>query len=269
MTLSAPELSGEDIQLELERIFKDKRRAPIAALHGRGEAATVSAAGRQWQVVPTACEMQMRAEMPLPGQEDKAGRVFLVDWTDRPLPLDLSCRLAKGRLISISRGTRLAVLLGARQAEPGLMGTGLATVLLSGEVSGLKKVSGIRLTRRDAMRHFLHAWAGFPLAEEMTPARLTAWCMGSNAGIALVGKADKNEAWMKLRGELSEFVEQEAGRLARLVWQAWEQDQVQRFVQGAVLVEAHTRKRDAVAEGLLQGRLTELAPGYGVAAARA
>ena len=269
MRLSAPELSAEDIQHELTRIFSSDRRSHLAALHGRGDPGTVSALGRQWEVVPTTCEMQMRAEMPLPGQKAGPGRVFLVDWTDRPLPLDLSCRLAKGRLISISRGTRLAVLLGARQAEPGLMGTGLAAVLLSGEVSGLKKVSGIRLTRRDAMRHFLHAWAGLPLSDEMTPARLAAWCMGNDAGAALVRKGEENDAWQRLRGELVAFVEQEAGSLARLIWLAWEQDQVQRFVQVAVLVDAHTRKKDAVAEGLLQGRLTELAPGYGVELLRA
>jgi len=72
------------------------------------------------------------------------------------LPLDLGCRLAGGRVWQVSRETRLASLFGARQAETGLMGTGLAAVLLSGEVPGLKKVAGIHLSRHYMVRDFLH-----------------------------------------------------------------------------------------------------------------
>lgn len=263
MTHVAPELSSSDIQLELDRIFSRERRAFVAALYGRGTPGHVTAAGRDFEVVPTACEMELRARMPLPDSRSEQGRVFLIDWTDRPLPLDLSCRLAAGRIFQISRGTRLAGLFGARQAEPGLMGSGLSRVLLSGEVAGLKKVSGIRLTRADAMRRFLQAWADFPLGDKLTMAQLVPWCLRSDAGAALVHKAAESEAWQKLRAELREFVGQEAGPAAELLWRAWEQNGAYRFVQVAVLVEAHVRKGDAVAEGLLQGRLPELAPGFG------
>ncbi len=263
MTHVAPELSSSDIQLELDRIFSGERRAFVAALYGRGEADHVTAAGRGWEVVPTSCEMELRARMPLPNSCSEQGRVFLVDWTDRPLPLDLSCRLAAGRIFQISQGTRLAGLFGARQVEPGLMGTGLARVLLSGEVSGLRKVSRILLTRAAAMRRFLQAWADFPLGGKLTMAQLVPWCIRSDAGPTLVHKAAESDAWKDLRAELRDFVGQEAGPAAELLWRAWEQNLADRFVQVAVLVEAHVRQGDAVAEGLLQGRLPELAPGFG------
>ena len=263
MTHAAPELSKGDIQIELDRIFSRERRAFLAALYGRGEPGHLTAAGRDWVVVPTACEMELRARMPLSDSHTEQGRVFLVDWTDRPLPLDLSCRLAAAQIFQISRSTRLAGLFGARQAEPGLMESGLSRVLLSGEITGLKKVSGIRLTQADAMRRFLQAWANFPLGDKLTMAQLVPWCLRSNAGEALVQKAVESDAWQKLRAELRDFVWHEAGPAAELLWRAWEHNLASRFVQVAVLVEAHVRKGDAVAEGLLQGRLPELAPGFG------
>jgi hypothetical protein len=261
---SASELSAADIQLELERIFGKEHRANLAALYGKGEAGTLSARGREWTVVPTNCEMELRACMPEHGNLPAGqGLVFLLDWTERPLPLDLSSRLAGQRVFRISRGTRLAVLLGARQTEPGLMETGLAAVLLSGEVSRIRKVTSPVLTRKDAYRRFLDAWLGVPVTDELTPARVLSWCMASSAGPALGQKAGASEPWSKLRDELRAFVGKEADELAALGWIAWEQGLTERFVQLAVLVDAHRRAGDPVAEGILQGQLGQLGPGFG------
>ena len=261
----APPLTAEDIRLELDRIFSKERRSGLAALYGTGDAGNLSARGREWAVVPTECEMELRARMPeqgsLPAGE---GRVFLLDWTERPLPLDLAARLAGGRVFRISRGTRLAVLLGARQTETGLMETGLAAVLLSGEVSRLKKVSSPVLTRAEAYRRFLEAWLGLPTSDELSAARVLSWCMGSSAGPALVQKTTNSEPWSRLRDELRTFIREQAGEIAELVWIAWEQGQAERFVQVAVLVDAHRRCGDPVAEGILQGQLGQLGPGFGM-----
>ena len=175
---AVPRLSESDIQLEIERIFSKERRARLTALYGTGDAGTVSARGKQWQIVPTRCELELRARMPAPG-EDGPPKVFLVDWTERPLPLDLGCRLAAGRVFRISRGTLLAVQLGARQAEAKLIGTGLADVLLAGDVGGLKKVSGLTLTWQEAYRRFLDAHLGLPLAAAMNAAGVAAWAAGA------------------------------------------------------------------------------------------
>ena len=257
-------LSATDIQLELERIFGKDRRANLAALYGTGDFGTLSARGREWTVVPTQCEMELRARMPAQGDLPVGqGLVFLLDWTERPLPLDLSARLAGGRVFRISRGTRLAVLLGARQTEPGLMETGLAAVLLSGDVSGLKKVTSPVLTRADAYRRFLEARLGMPATDKLSATRVVSWCMASSAGPALVQKAGASEPWSRLRDELRSFIRSEAKALAELGWIAWEQGLTERFVQIAVLVDAHRRTRDPVAEGILQGQLGQLGPGFG------
>jgi len=261
--MTAPDLSPTDIQREVERVFQRPHRAFMTALYGHGDATTFSVVGRRWRVIPTSCEMQMRAEMPTPGDEDGYGRVFLVDWAESPLPLDLACRLAAGRVYQVSRDSRLAGLFGARRTEPGLMGSGLASVLLSGEITGIKKVSGILLTRNDAFRHFLSAWAGFPLGDPMTAASLVSWCLDSKSGATLIKKGIDSSEWRLLGQELREFVEHEAGKSAAMVWASFEQSSVRRFVQVAVLVEAHNRRQDAVAEGLLQGRVGDLGPGFG------
>jgi hypothetical protein len=259
----APELSEGDLQLELHKLFDRARRSFLVALYARGEAGRVSAMGRDWEVIPTQSEMTLRERMPRLDQAREDGKVFLIDWSERPLPLDLSSRLAGGRVYHVSRSTRLAALFGARHADPELEGSGLASVLLSGDVPSVKKVSGLRLTRRDAVRHFLHAWAGFPLADEMNAHRLARWCIASNAGPALAQKADQSKAWRKTRAELQGYVEEQAGALGGLCWQAWEQGMARRFVEVAVLLDAHARVRAPVAEGLLQGRLPQLAPGFG------
>ena len=264
MTNAAPELSASDIQLEVERIFSKKRRSLLTAFHGRGQPGTVIAAGQEWDVVPTTCELELRARMPSDKARTPRGTVFLVDWTDRPLALDLACRLAGGRAYQVSRSTRLAGLFGARDVESSLLGTGLAAVVLAGELPKLKKVSGLRLTRCDALRRVLNAWADFPISEGLTPGRLAQWSLRNGAGRALAAKAEESEPWRRLRRELEELVESDAGRLGRLVWNAWLQDEVPRFVEVLLLVDAHARRGDAVAGGVLQGRLLELAPGFGV-----
>ena len=259
----APRLSHTDIQREVEKIFARPRRADLAALYGRGEGGRMIARGKTWEVVPTTCELDLRAKMPGPAEILKTGRVYLLDWTERPLPLDLACRFAAGRVFQIAQDARLAALFGARSADASLLGSGLAAVLLSGDVPNLKKVSGLRVEKVDAYRRFLDAWADLPPGLTLEPGPLAAWCSGSKQGPALAARADQSEAWSRLRDELRSFVEREAGPLGRLAWRAWEQGLGRRFLQLAVLVQAHGHAREAVAEGLLQGRLEDLGPGFG------
>jgi len=271
--MSAPVLSDGDVQLEVERIFSKERRSQLTALYGTGRPGTVSVNGKQWKVVPTRCEIEMRAAMPVPTADaERPGEriVFLVDWAMRPLPLDLACRLAAGRVFQVARDTRLAALFGARQTGPGLAGTGLSAVLLSGEVGGLKKVSGLLLTREDAYRRFMDAALGWPLGSEMTPAAVVAWCAGSEAGPGFVRRGENGDAWHRLRGEVAEFVgeqshrmDERAGFFAVLAWEAWEGGLGARWLQSAVLVDALARVEDPVADGVLQGSLAQLGPGLG------
>ncbi len=262
--MTAPRLSESDLRLEIERIFGKDRRAKVAALFGTGEESSFFMGGDQWNVVPTRCELDLRVRLPeRPGNGGDAGTVFLVDWTEEPLPLDIRCRLAGGTVFRVSRGTRLATLLGARQAEDGLMSTGLAQVLLSGEVTGLKKVSGLALTREAAMRRFLDAWAGLPLADSLTAASVMTWAARNETGPALTRRAEANPMWDRLRGEVRDFVSTRAGALAGLAWRAWEAGEGATFIAFAVLVEAQHRTGDAVARGLLQATLQSRLPSVG------
>lgn len=266
---AAPRLAEQEIKTEIGRIFARERRAQVTALYGSGEPANFNLDGQEWRVIPTRSELELRAQMPLPNAQENL--CFLVDWTEDLLPLDLRCRLAGGNVFRISRGARLAGLFGARQTESTLLQTGLATVLLAGEITDLKKVTGLRLTHQDAVRHFLHAFAGWPLSEALTPSNLARWCFNNPAGVALVQRAEENDSWRKMLTELREAVKTSAGPnegaqpIAACVWAAWEQDNVPRMIEIAMLVAAHMRRRNPMAQGLLQGRLTQLAPGFGPA----
>ncbi len=264
--MNAPRLSQDDVQLEVERIFSKERRSRLTALYGAGDAGSITVRGQDWRIVPTRCELELRAEMPAPGEGDEARKVFLIDWTERSLPLDLGCRLAAGRVFRISRDTLLAVHFGARQAEQRLVGTGLAEVILAGEVAGLKKVSGLTLTREEAYRRFMEAHLRFPLAETVSAATIAAWAAGDDSGPGFVHRTEGSEGWQRLRGELADFVEEAAGDpVARLAWIAWERGLGRRFLELAVLVDAHRRLEDPVAKGMLQGQLEQLGPGFGLA----
>jgi len=265
MGVVAPELSENDIRLELERIYAKERRSQLAALFGSGPAGTLQFQGEAWEVVPTRCEFELRAKLPPPG-EAEGHRVYLIDWTEQPLPLDISCRFAAGRIFQISRDTRLASLFGARQAEPGLMATALARVLLSsGSSLKLKKVATPRLTREEAYRRFLDARLDVPLEGPLDAQRVVLWGLRSDAGPAFVRATDGNERFAGLRKELTDFVREQGGPLAGLAWVAWELGQVRRLLTLGLLVDAHLRRGDVYAAGLLEGQASLLAPGFGPA----
>ncbi|MFC1610309.1 BREX-2 system phosphatase PglZ [Myxococcota bacterium] len=261
MSSLAPSLSTEEIRQEISRIFRKPRNSDLVALFGRGQSGQLSAMGRHWEVVPTLCELELRAAMPRPGE--KTPKVFLVDWTDRPLPLDLACRIAGDRVHTISRDSRLASLFGAREVEPGLMGTGLAAVLLGGEFEDIPKATSPRVTIDEAYRGFLRLAFGMSAAGVLDLGLLAAWCLDDEHGPNFSKRCDESADWNKLRGELRAYVEKQGGALAGLVWRAWEQGFGSRFLQAAVLAEAHKRLADPVAEGLLQGVMPTLAPGFG------
>ena len=263
--MSAPVLSESDIRQEVERIFSRDHRSRMVALYGSAAPGEVRVREETWTIVPTTCELELRSKMPLPGEP--GARVFVIDWTDRPLPVDLSARLAGGRVYQISRDTRLATLFGARYAESGLMSTGLAAVLLSGEVTGLRKVAGLQLTRADAYAAFIEAWLEFD-GKSASLAELIAWCARSERGPALGGKAATSQAWDALRRELRAFWDgqhSDLGKVYGLVWLAWGQNLGRRLVQILVLLDAWRQLRDPVARGLLLGRLGDLGPGFGLA----
>src|SRR5262245_2796584 len=98
----SPVLSEADVRLEVERLFRRKHRTLLVALFGRGEPGRFELNGRSWEIIPTSCELELRKNLPLdlpdPDRLTCSGSVYLVDWAEDALPLDVSCRLAGGRI---------------------------------------------------------------------------------------------------------------------------------------------------------------------------
>lgn len=259
----APELRSADIQGELERIFAKDRRSHLVALYGRGAEGMVSAAGRPFKVVPTQCELDMRSRMPLPAREYFPGSVFLVDWT-QSLPMDLACRLARGRMLQISSEARLGSLFGAHSVDPDLRGRAITRVLLSGEVTDLPKVSGQRLTREDAYRRLLKARLDYPLEATLAPQDLVPWCARDVKGVDFVGQGEPESNWAGLVKEVRALIEGKSS-VSGAAWLAWEAGQGARFVELCLLLEAALARGDADSflEVELTGKLGTLAPGWG------
>lgn len=264
---AAPLLRPSDIRKELERIFSKDRRSHLAALFGRGEAGEVVARAKTFTVVPTRCELEMRSKMPAPRLGERPRMVFLVDWRDEALPLDLSCRLAGGKMFRISRDTRLASLFGAQAVQPDLLNTALATVLLSGALESVKKVTGQQLLVRDAYRRFLGALFDLPIEGELSAELILSFCARSEHGPALVARAGGDDVWARLRSEVAAFIRKEAGPLAEAAWRAWECNQGKLFVELCLVVEAVKAQlgEGTYEQGLLRGELRSRAPAWGEA----
>lgn len=266
MASKAPLLGHQDIKAELDRIFARRRAPLLAALYGRGEKRTVLAQGFAFEVTPTRSELELRSLMPDPAVELHEGRVFLVDWTDEQLPLDLACRFAGRRMYRVTSETRLASLFGARSVDLSLLRTALAQVLLADHDLDLGKIAGQVLQTQDAYRRFLKARVDLPLEGALSAERLLAWAVTSDAGPGFAGQEGKT--WTQLREEIASFIEAEAtpgGALAAAVWRAWEHGEGRRCLDLALILEAlvPVLGRGSYAEGVLKGALPTVAAGWG------
>ena len=256
VSLPAPRLTKEMITSELGRIFAKERRSHLVAFFGTGDEATLPVNARTFTVVPTRSELDLRRRMPALLDRDDGGFVYLVDWAEQ-LPLDISGRLASGRLQRIDKDTRIASLYGAREVDPRLLGTALSRVVLSRpEISArLPAVSGQVLQRDDAYVRLLNALVGYPLGEDESRASFIAWCVQNGSGPTIAKVAADNEG---LADELAEVVANKHGGLAAAAWQAWLTGQGEAFLHHALLVHAVLPNwgQGAYAEGVLEDRLS-------------
>lgn len=250
----APRLSATEIQVEVERLFRREHRSHLVALFGRGEAETLVVDGASWDIVPTRCELDLRAHLPAPDEPLGARRVFLVDWVEDTLPLDISCRLAGGRVYHIARDARLAALFGARQVEPGLAGTALARLLLSGELRDIRKVPGFSVGRDDAWIRLLEARVDLPEEAAATPLDLLRWARTSGRGAGFRKATEESSLWRPVRRELLEWLERRLGPLGHLVWRSWEEGLTDRLLQVLVLMES-SHQADPFVQGQLVGAI--------------
>lgn len=257
---TAPLLTEADLRVEIERLFRHKHRNHLVALYGRGEPGRFELDGSTWNVVPTRCELDLRAQLPV--RDDPTLRtVYLVDWAEDALPLDVGCRLAGGRIYHVARDARLAALFGARQVDGGLAGTALARLLLSGELTGLRKVSGLRLTRDEAWLRFVEARLGLPEDATGDAAALLRWTRGNDGGPAFARQGESDETLRAVQHELRDWLADRLKAIGLLVWRAWETGQTDRLLQVLVLLDAGQCVDDAFTRGLLGGQVAAWLPG--------
>jgi hypothetical protein len=257
----APLLLEADIRLEVERLFRRDHRSKLLALFGRGQPGRFELDGMSWEIVPTACELELRSKLPAPGNVIGAGSVYLVDWAEDALPLDVSCRLAGGRIYHVARDARLAALFGARQVDPGLASTALARLVLSGGVTGLRKISGLRLTFGDLWKRVLDARLGVPESALTDGAAWLAWARSSDAGPSFARACESDDVLRAVRRELLSWLEERLGPVGVLGFRAWELGLVDRALQALLLLVAVEQTEDAYLRGLVNGQIASIAPG--------
>src|SRR5688572_7605416 len=233
-----PLLSEADVRLEVERLFRRDHRSKLLALFGRGQPGRFELDGLKWEIIPTACELELREKLPQAEEPATTGSVYLVDWAEDALPLDVSCRLAGGRIYHVARDARLAALFGARQVDPGLASTAVARLALSGSIEGLRKVTGLRLTKSDLWKRVLEARFGIPeRALESGPEWLR-WVRASDAGPAFARTCESDDLLRAVRRELGEWLEERLPGEGVLGFKAWELGRVDRALQALTLLVA-------------------------------
>ncbi len=255
-----PLLSDADVRLEVERLFRRDHRSKLLALFGRGQPGRFELDGLRWEIVPTSCELELRSKLPTPGEPTTMGSVYLVDWAEDALPLDVSCRLAGGRIYHVARDARLAALFGARQVDQGLASTALARLVLSGGVTGLRKVTGLRLTTNDLWKRVLEARFGIPESALESKSAWLRWARASDAGPAFVRASEADDLLRAVRRELLAWLEERLGSVGVLGFRAWELGLVDRALQALLLLVAVEQSEDAYLRGLVNGQVASIAP---------
>ena len=250
-----PLLSDSDVRLEVERFFRREHRSKLLALFGRGQSGVFEFDGLRWEIVPTSCELDLRSKLPAPGEPTDRGSVYLVDWAEDTLPLDISCRLAGGRIYHVARDARLAALFGARQMDHGIASTALARLVLSGGVTGLHKVSGLRLTTSDLWKSVLGARFGISESALESGSEWLRWARSSDAGPAFVRASEGDDLLRAVRRELLAWLEERLGSIGVLTFRAWELGLVDRVLQTLVILVASEHSEDPYLRGLVDGQL--------------
>ena len=259
----APFLTLSEVRQEVERIFRRDHRSNLVALFGQGQDEQFDLQGRMWSVVPTRCELELRERLPRPDEDPRVGRVYLVDWTPDMLPLDIGCRLAGGRLYHVARDARLASLFGARQVEPGLAGTALAKLFLSGAVPQPKKVQGLRLTRAAAWQSLLEGKLRVPGEAIGSVGALVAWAADHDGGPSYVRLCEEEDLWRAGRRELHAWLDSTLGEPGVVVWRAWELALGPRLQEVLPLLAAARAAGDPFLAGQLAGQLSAWLPNLG------
>jgi PglZ domain len=259
---SLPTLSARDLEAELEELHRAPRRSLTTAFHGAPTAglesvtATVCGEPVRFRVSHATCELALRQALS-GAQEQDAPLVLLVDFDGR-LPLDVTGRLASGKVRHVTEERRLARLFGARAVSPEVLASPLKDALMA-EGGDFGALPGATLDLDTAWRRYLARRTELPADAALSEERVVAHCAVAGDARALGRVLAARPA---LESALHTYLAERAGPVARLAWRAWTRGRgadVAAFafvLQGAV----EAVERSEYLEAWLGLRLAELDP---------
>lgn len=218
---SLPTLSARDLEAELEELYRGPHRGWISAFHGAPapglDSVTVEVGGehKRFRVAHATCELALRQAMSAAAEQDEA-LVVLVDFDGR-LPLDVTGRLATGKVRHVTEERRLARRFGVRAVSPEVLASPLKDALLA-EGGDFGALPGATLDLDTAWRRYLGHMAGLPADAALSEERVVAHCAVAGDARALGRVLAARPA---LDGALLKYLDERAGRVARLAWRAW------------------------------------------------
>jgi hypothetical protein len=260
VSAALPTLSARDLEDELGRIHARKHRALTTAFYGVPELGlervTVTVKGEpvRFCVAQATCELEVRRALAGARGEPV---VVLVGYSER-LPLDITGRLAGGKVRHITEAERLARLTGARAVSTEVLASALKDAILADGVSP-GALSGSTLDLDTAWRRYLEHMIGLIASAPLTEERVVAHVAQARD---MRGFARLLAARPALAEELHEYLERRSGRVARLAWRAWERGQGLEVAAMALILQAAREEleRSEYLAGWLGLRLSDLDP---------
>lgn len=218
---AVPILSERDLEEELRRIHARRRRTLVTGFYG-APAPGLASVGvtpddqppQRFRVAHVRCELAVRRQLHL---ADRQPVVLLFDYEGR-VPLDISSRLAGGKVRLIPDERRLARLFSAAAVSPEVLASPLKEALLA-DSTGYGALPGLTLDLDTAWRRYLDRMAGFPASAPLSEEHVIAHCAVAGDPTDFRAGLERRQS---LRDELHKYLGERAGPVARLAWRAWE-----------------------------------------------
>jgi len=250
--IEAPLLQQRDIEEELKAIHAQERRSLTTALFGRVERELVvsvplcTGAMATFKVIPVGSELAIRKALV----EARGEPVALLVESEH-LPLDITARLAHGKVLHIARSRRLANLLGARPTAELLASKLAGAVLREGHAYDVKS-SGLAIDLDAAWRLFLQRHLG----HQVEGSSDEAWVVLSARVTSADGLVQALARELGLRDELVAWLDQVFGPAAPIAFAALERGQAGLVPQIGFILDAALPR--AKSDGYLLAKLEQL-----------
>lgn len=269
MSQAAPQLSSKDIEEELRTIHQREHHTLNTALYASGEDGEVApqcgSQRQRFRIVPVHSELELRAALlstPLPV-------AALVDYTTE-LPPDILVRLAGRGLRFPSEERRLSrKFAGATLSMELLACRALCRALLDDPAESFGEPQGLGVSLEQGFRVLLERRVGYHRELLLSVERILEFvaersdALESARLLCRPTETDLHTEWLS-------FLERTAGKVAALVWRAWERGQGRKAVALSLLLEttAQSLTGTSYLRGSLVQLLERLEPGLGQLVAR-